>query len=258
MDVIAVRELFDRTLRAEPPPADGVARAWFDGVLRTTRGDHHFITWWDFGPDRTAAIVAREAARARSVGGELRWTVYGHDRPEGLDEALAGAGFDDQFGLERFLALDVSARAGLERPPGVDVRQASTPEDLEHYVAVACEAYADAWYASAEARAFYLQQLEAGTLFLAYVDGAAAATGRLDAPNGRLIAGLFDGSVVPQHRGKGLYRALVCDRVAEAARRGARYLYVVAWESSRPILERLGFQPLTTRHVWTLKAPSPS
>jgi hypothetical protein len=132
MDTVAVRELFDRTLRAERPPAVGVDRAWCDGVLRATEGDQHFIGWWDFSPDRTAAIVAREAARLRSVGGELQWHVYGHDRPEGLERALADAGFEDQ-GLETFLALEASAAATLERPPGVDVHQVRTKEDLANY-----------------------------------------------------------------------------------------------------------------------------
>jgi len=104
---------------------------------------------------------------------------------------------------------------------------------------------------------YYLPRLQDPTLVLmvAYADGEPAATGRLETPKGTPFADLGDGGVVPRCRGTGLYRALVADRAAEAVRRGARYLYVNAWETSRPILERLGFEPLTTRCVWTLKAP---
>jgi GNAT superfamily N-acetyltransferase len=256
MDLVAVRELFDRTLRAERPPAAGVDRAWCDGVLRATESDHHFIGWWDFSPDRTAAIVAREAAHLRSVGGELQWHVYGHDRLEDLDRALADAGFDDQ-GLETFLALEASAAAKLERPPGVDVRQVRTEEELASYAGVLRKAFGEEDWTTDD---FYLPRLHDPTLVLlvAYVDGEPAATGRLATPKETPFAALGDGGVVPQHRGTGLYRAIVADRASEAVRRGARYLHVNAWETSRPTLERLGFEQLATRHRWLLKAQSPS
>jgi GNAT superfamily N-acetyltransferase len=256
MDVVAVQELFDRTLRAARPPTVGVDRTWCDGVLRTTQGDHHFIGWWDFAPDRTAAIVAREAAHLRSVGGDLLWTVYGHDRPKGLERALADAGFEDQ-GLDRLLALEASAAANLERPPGVDVRQVRTEEELAGYAGVLRKAFGEEDWTTDD---FYLPRLNDPNLVLlvAYVDGEPAATGRLETLKETPFAGLGDGGVVPQHRGAGLYRAIVADRAVEAARRGARYLHVTAWETSRPTLERLGFEPLATRHRWLLKAPSPS
>lgn len=257
MDLVAVRELFDRTLRADRPPADGVDRTWFDGVLRTTRGAVHGIGWWDFGPDRTAAIVAREAAHLRSVGGELWWPVYCHDRPEGLDRALADAGFEDLFGLETFLTIEASAAAKLERPPEVDVRRVRTEAELAGYAGVLRKAFGEEDWTTDD---FYLPRLHdpALVLLVAYADGEPAATGRLETPKGTPFAALGDGGVVPRYRGSGLYRAIVADRAAEAVRRAARYLHVNAWETSRPILERIGFEPLTTRHVWRLKALSPS
>jgi len=51
---------------------------------------------------------------------------------------------------------------------------------------------------------------------------------------------------VPGWRGRGVYRALVAHRARVAAERGYRYLQVDASDESRPILERLGFHPLTT------------
>ena len=201
----------------------------------------------DFSPDRTAATVAREAARLRSVGGELQWHVYGHDRPEGLERALADAGFEDQ-GLETFLALEASA-ANLERPPGVDVHQVRTKEDLANYAGVLRRAFG-------EEEDWTTDEFYPPRLYDPFLDVARGVRGlrrgprrpvRLVTPRETPFAALGDGGVVPQYRGTGLYRAVVADRAAEAARRGARYLYVNAWETSRPtLLSCLGFEQLTT------------
>jgi hypothetical protein len=244
MDLAAVRALFDKRQRAEPPSVVGVERTWFDGVLRTTTGADHFINWWDFPSDRMTAIVEREAAHFRAIGGDLQWRVYGHDRPEGLERALADAGFEDR-GVEKLLALEVSAAANLERPPNVDVRPVRTEEELAGYVAVLRNAFGDEGWATQD---LYRPWLTDPTmaLFLAYVGGEPAATGRLETPRDFPFAGLSDGAVVPHYR------------AAEAGRRRAHYLLVNARETSRPILERLGFEPLATRHGWMLKAPSPS
>ncbi|MYR23936.1 GNAT family N-acetyltransferase, partial [Streptomyces sp. SID6137] len=55
--------------------------------------------------------------------------------------------------------------------------------------------------------------------------------------------------------GRGLYRALVAHRARIAAARGCRYLQVDASPMSRPILERLGFLPLsiTTPYLYEIK-----
>ena len=69
---------------------------------------------------------------------------------------------------------------------------------------------------------------------------------RIELPPGRQFAGLWGGGTVPAWRGRGVYRALVAHRAGVAAARGYRYLQVDALETSRPILERLGFAVLTT------------
>lgn len=256
MDLAAVRALFDKRQRAEPPSVAGIERTWFDGVLRATTGADHVINWWNFPSDRATEIVEREAAHVRAAGGDLQWRVYGHDRPEGLEGALANAGFE-AGGVETLLVLEASAAATLERPASLDIRRVRTEEELTDYVAVLRSAFGDEDWARPD---LYRTRLSDPTmaLYLAYVDGEPAATGRLETPKDFPFAGLSDGAVAPRHRGAGLYRAVVADRAAEAARRGAQYLLVNARETSRPILQRLGFEPLATRRWWALKARSSS
>jgi GNAT superfamily N-acetyltransferase len=52
---------------------------------------------------------------------------------------------------------------------------------------------------------------------------------------------LFGGSVLPEARGRGVYRALVQARWEAAVARGTPALTVQASRMSRPICERLGF-----------------
>jgi hypothetical protein len=58
-------------------------------------------------------------------------------------------------------------------------------------------------------------------------------------PGPMLLAG---GVTLPEHRGRGAYRALVRARWDAAQRAGAPALVTQAQAASRPILERLGFR----------------
>ncbi len=70
---------------------------------------------------------------------------------------------------------------------------------------------------------------------------------------GTEFATLWGGGTLPAWRGRGIYRAIVAYRANLAAQRGFRYLQVDASDSSRPILERLGFVAVTTTtpFIWS-------
>src|SRR4051812_49999174 len=71
--------------------------------------------------------------------------------------------------------------------------------------------------------------------------------------SGTSFATLWGGGTLPEWRGRGIYRATVAHRAQLARERGAEYLEVDASDESRPILERLGFQAVTTTtpFVWS-------
>ncbi len=54
------------------------------------------------------------------------------------------------------------------------------------------------------------------------------------------------GATLKDWRGRGIYRSTVAHRANLALERGFRYLEIDASKDSRPILERLGFTPVTT------------
>ena len=248
MDAAAILARFDAEMRADPPPDPSVEHVWADGVLRIV-GAYNVINWWDFAAEAAAAIAAREAAFF--AGRDVEWKVYSHDGPPGLEAALAAAGFKPQE-PETFVVLDLDA-AGLaiEPPPGVEVREVIDEAGVADLVKVSDAAFGreEPWR-SAElvARLGHPNQ----ALYVAYEGGEPISSGRLELAPGRAFAGLYGGGTVPEHQGRGAYRALVAARAAEARRRGVRYLTVDARETSRPILQRLGFHPLATVRGWTL------
>ncbi|HEY1751652.1 MAG TPA: GNAT family N-acetyltransferase [Caulobacteraceae bacterium] len=249
MDAAAVLARFDAEIRADPPAERGVERAWADGVLRTL-SPYRFVGWWDFPAARAAEIAAREAAFF--AGKDVEWKVFSHDGPPGLEAALAAAGWRPDE-PETFLVLDLDAAAtpADAPPPGVVVRQVADAAGARDLVAVSDAAFgrAEPWRLDA-----LVARLDDPTqaLFVAYDAGRPVSSGRLELAPGKAFAGLYGGGTVPGQRSRGVYRALVAARAAEARRHGARYLTVDARETSRPILERLGFVPLATIRGWTL------
>ncbi|HEY5106323.1 MAG TPA: GNAT family N-acetyltransferase [Caulobacteraceae bacterium] len=248
MDGASILARYDAEVRADPPAVAGVTRAWTDGVLRTT-GAYNFITWWQFPSAAAAAIVAREAAFFRGLGGEVEWKVYSHDRPPGLETLLSEAGFIADE-AETFLVFDLEESSLEADPPsGIDIRQVTDAAGLADHVSAASSAFAEYW-----SRADIAASLEdpALRLYVAYADGTPIGASRLEAQPGCAFAGLWGGGVAPAWRGRGVYRAMVAARAKLAARSGHRFLTVDARETSRPILERLGFTPLGTIRGWIL------
>jgi GNAT superfamily N-acetyltransferase len=89
------------------------------------------------------------------------------------------------------------------------------------------------------------------SVYAAYVAGQPACAGWIYFhPNGQ-FADLWGGSTVPEHRGRGLYTAVLAARVQEAAARGYRFLTIDASPMSQPIVARYGFRLLTM--AWECK-----
>jgi GNAT superfamily N-acetyltransferase len=251
MDAGAVLALYDDRMRADPAPETGLVSQWAGSVLRRA-GVRVFIEHWTFGAEGADAAATAEAAHARTDGRELEWRVFSHDGPANLEAALAGAGFTPQP-PETFMVFDLAEPLAVgDTPASVSVRRVADTAGLDDAMRVRAEAFGREHAALREELAIRLAD-PALALYVAYVDGQPAASARLEAPADRPFAGLYGGGVSPQWRGLGLYRALVEARAQEAVRRGIRYLTVDAEETSRPILQRLGFQALATVRGWEIR-----
>ena len=79
--------------------------------------------------------------------------------------------------------------------------------------------------------------------FLAFVDGRAVGRASCASTTAGPLE-LLNACVLPQYRGRGIYRALLRTRWDEAVRRGSPVLVTQAGALSRPILERSGFKTI--------------
>jgi GNAT superfamily N-acetyltransferase len=171
-------------------------------------------------------------ARMRELPGYVEWKYYSHDGPE-LRERLVAAGLepDDEETV-------VVAEAASIPPPPDDVELRIVTDE---FVDLAASVFGDRF-----------ELPERAVAVVAMVDGQPVSGGRVDFEDGVEFAGLFGGITLPEYRGRGLYRATVAKRAELARERGYRWLYSDALPTSRPILERVGFVPITTTTPFTL------
>jgi hypothetical protein len=250
---------FDRQMRREAEPEDAGLRIERDRQVTRAIGpgagsEDYCILWSALGPATADAAIAAERARAAAEGRALEWKVYGHDRPGDLPARLTAQGFAPDE-PETLVCFDLSRRP--DPPQGICVRRLAAEE-----LGAVAEVNAAVWGADAAGQAESLRRTLLDlpgrlSIHLAVdAEGRPAAVGWLRKPERAEFASLWGGSTLPDLRGRGFYRALVAARLSEAAEAGYRYALVEARETSRPILERLGFERLTTvrGYVWRAEA----
>jgi GNAT superfamily N-acetyltransferase len=264
LDAAALLAVYDEQLRGhEPDPMPVGWRVERDGpVLRCYLGRAGFVGYRsvaDLAPDDLDALIARQRDIFAALGQEVEWKWHSHDLPADLPDRLRAAGFVPQERETVVVGLVEPLTAELpELPEGVRIRQVSERADLDRIAAMESEVWGEdrAWLAGELEReiaagpdAIAILVAEAGEPAGGAVGGAVGDTvvsaGWLRYERHSEFAGLWGGSTLARWRRKGIYRALVAARARLARERGYHYLQVDASDNSRPILQRLGFIPLT-------------
>jgi GNAT superfamily N-acetyltransferase len=172
------------------------------------------------------------------------WWVGSTAEPTGLVDALLERGMR-RYEPEPFLrAMILDAK-----PPevaGVEVRRVDNVEDFRKAVELQCDSFGvppeERREALAHAPARWEEiDVELSPRYLAYREGRAVGMAGME----RLETGqafLLSGCVVEEARGRGVYRALLHRRFADAEERGWLPLVVQAGQMSAPILERCAFE----------------
>jgi len=255
MDVFSILKQFDAGMRIDPPPEKGLRVVTSGGIVRVI-SDDACIIHSNLSEARMDRAIAQEAEYFASHGQQLEWKVYGHDQPRDLSIRLAAQGFEADE-PETLMAFDL--RRALQAPRSVDfvIRRVHDESGLRDLIAIQTVVFGRDHRRMADQFRSRLADPTLG-LYVAYSRGVPAAAGRLSLPSGRSFAGLWGGATLPAFRKHGIYRALVAERTRDARAQGYRYLLVEARATSRPILEQLGFVPLTGVVGWILRPPAPT
>ena len=262
-DPVALLAQYDRQLRGVlPEPLPEGLHVERDGPLLRYTGSPHggWVDYRDLGGLDGADLddlIARQVRVFAERGESFEWKLHGHDLPADLADRLRAHGFvpeDRETVVIAPLAL-VASEPVL--PEGVRLREVTERADFDRIAAMEHAIWDDdrGWLAeslaserAADPNAITIVAAEAGgeVVCAAWVRFAPATT----------FATLWGGGTLPAWRGRGIYRAAVAYRANLAAARGYEYLQVDASDDSRPILQRLGFVPVTTTTPYIWSPPS--
>ena len=249
---------FEQQVRQETGPVlDGWAFERVGPLLRMTapasshRGGG--VLHSDFGGMSSAdidAVIGDTVAYFAARGKEWEWKTYAHDEPADLTDRLAAAGLVPEE-LEALVIGDVDtvvrACADVVVPEGVVIREPQGDHDYDGIAALQLAVWGEPGDDHvAELRAEKAAAPDAMRIHVAVANDRVVCAAWVRFSEGTEFASLWGGSTHPDWRGRGIYRRIVGIRAAEAAARGFRFLQVDASPDSRPILERLGMQVVST------------
>ena len=264
-DPLGLLDRYDSELRTYVPTdlPEGVYIERDGPLLRFVGFGHGgFVCYRDLGGLDGAeldASIARQVRVFADRGEQFEWKLHGHDLPADLADRLRAQGFQPED-LETVVVAPVSAVSGeVALPTGVTLREVSGRVDLDRIGSMEATIRGDDrddWLADS-LEAERAADPDAIAIIVAEAGGSVVCAGWVRYMAGTEFATLWGGGTLPEWRGRGIYRAVVAHRANIAAERGYRYLQVDASAQSRPILERLGFIPVTTTtpFVWSPQSP---
>jgi GNAT superfamily N-acetyltransferase len=188
---------------------------------------------------------------------EAVWWVGPSATPADLADRLQTHGLvpDERSGSEPHAATMVLVEEPPAPPGGVEARRVESLEEFRTAGRITVAAFeaseqdAAAYAAIAEENFARERSGHAPRTYLAFLDGEPVGVGRAifaeDCPGVLMIGG----AVLAHARGRGVYRALVHARWADAVAAGTPALTTQAGAMSRPVLERLGFQVVAEQEI---------
>ncbi|XRQ05058.1 GNAT family N-acetyltransferase [Actinomadura welshii] len=245
---------YDEHLRGAGFPARG---AWVeqDGPLLRVVGERRgFVTGpRDLSGYDVDALIAAQTAFFGARGEAVEWKARGHDLPADMPGRLRAAGFVAEP-TETVVIVRVADMAAASAIPEDVVIRRVGGEAIPAIVAMESQVWGrDCGFIGDHLAGSLAAAADRLAIFTAEAAGRVVAAAWAVLGRDGVFTSLWGGSTLEAWRGRGIYRALVAARARVAAEHGYRYLQVDASDDSRPILERLGFTPVTTTtpYVWS-------
>jgi GNAT superfamily N-acetyltransferase len=202
-------------------------------------------------------IVDAEITYFSGLNRKFEWKVYSHDEPPELLTHLRHRGF--RIGEEESLMIrdlqELPVDLTAPPPSGVTVEALRNEQHVADFLSLESAIWSGK---PTERRDFLLSTLSdplpRDLAFVAYSGRKPIGFGRVTVPKDGEFSGLWGGSVLPNFRRRGVYRALLSARIRYARQFDSiHYLRVDALPSSRPILEKYGFERVAS--TWPAEWP---
>src|SRR5919197_3397830 len=222
--------LFDRVVRRRLEPIDPSWRVESaDEAIRaigpTPSPLDNSLCWAQIDAANADEIIREQIGFFRGLGRDFMWKVYSHDAPGDLEERLVRFGFEL---LERVkLAVLETSRAPspVELPPGVRLEEVAEPSGLEPLIEVQRTVWERdyGWLLAALSEEMTARP-ERLNVFVGWAEAAPVCSGWVRFASGSPFGSLWGGSVRPEFRHKGLYRAMLAAPTEVARRRNVPYV----------------------------------
>lgn len=219
-----------------------------DDVVRFIRKapGMNFISFTFADDAKLERVVYQEVEYLAPMRQPFTWKVYDHDRLPNIAKVLQYHNFSSDEDPAAVMVLDVNqAPAPAFEAGRNDIRPVTDREGLKDIVHILNGVYGGTNDWVYERMGQHLQIPGYLSAYVAYVDGQPASTAWTYFP-GRHFATLYGGTTLAEYRARGLYTSLLHKRIEEIRRRGYPFAVVEAGPMSKPIVEKHGFQHLTT------------
>ncbi len=212
-------------------------------------------------PTEVGKVLAELRRKVQALGGTgARVHVSPKSQPQDLGARLLTHGYLTLEETE-VMVWELREGSGRARLPdshgggGVEVREVLNEAEYDLYLGLSAAIFHDPPLETETARQFrenfrrQVRETGGSGRFLAWKDGTAIGEAgmELEGPTARL----YGSGVLPEHRGQGVYGALVRKRCEQALQAGAEVALVTARVgTSGPILKRRGFRPVGSIQVF--------
>jgi GNAT superfamily N-acetyltransferase len=263
VDVNDLLNVYDTQLRAQVPERLPVGESVeHDGPLLRfygAPGGQGWVLYRHLGGLEGEALdelIARQVAFFAERGERFEWKYHGHDLPVDLPARLVAAGFVPEP-TETIVIAPVDAVADEPRlPDGVSLREVTGRADFDRIAVMEQTVWGDEHnWVSDMLESERAVDPESITIVVAEAGDTVVCAAWIRFDPATEFATLWGGATLPEWRRKGIYRATVAYRANLAQQRGKRYLEIDASDDSNPILQRLGFVPVTTTTPYIWKPP---
>ncbi|WP_087019283.1 GNAT family N-acetyltransferase [Thaumasiovibrio subtropicus] len=231
----------------------------FNGVLTSDKDLSKFvsedrygsyISYYRFNENQASTIVKQQLDYFNRRNVSFEWKTYSSDEPKNLPDCLLENGFTQEE-TESFMVLDLAMTDNIAVEESL-ITEVSDSQGIRD----AIDVQEQVWGGDLEWQYRYLLALKKASpdsisIYVIYDNGQPVTSAWITFNGDSPFAGIWGGSTIQSHRGKGYYSLLLNKRIADAKTRGLKYLTIDASDMSKPIVSNRGFTVIATTTGYT-------